>query len=54
MYKELKGAAALAVMEVLAGFALRGLGHSSGDARIEVLEYLLTAWVWIFDWTWFG
>ncbi|MBI3546323.1 MAG: hypothetical protein HY081_06980 [Gammaproteobacteria bacterium] len=54
MYSELKGAAALAIMEVVAGFALRGLGHAADDVRIELLEYMMTGWVWIFDWTWFG
>lgn len=54
MYRELQGAAFLAIAEVAAGFGLRGLAHASGDGRIHLLEYLMTAWVWIFDWTWFG
>jgi len=41
-------------MEVLAGFGIRGLAHAGGGARTEILEYLLTGWAWIIDWTWFN
>jgi len=44
-----KKAATIAVLETIAEIGLRGLAEATDDARIEILEYYMTATVWTFD-----
>jgi len=44
-----KKAATIAVLETIAEIGLRGLAEATDDARIEILEYYMTATMWTFD-----
>lgn len=48
-YHELKNAAAIALLEVFGGKLLGKMAHAAEDPRIEMLEYMMTAWVWEFE-----
>lgn len=48
-YAALKRAATVAIIETIAGFGLRGMAEAADDARIELLEYYMTATIWTYD-----